>query len=730
MVSKPNGMKTHIQNLKVGTLILVAILALHSCDETFTEIIDEYGMDTGKVLSDTTLTIDPSSQDVEVSFEKVQIKVPKYAILDSALLIIKEYDPAGEKPLEDFDYGPVYDITIEGHEQFRMDIFISLEFDNEQVPEKFEKGIIPMYYNDSLDKWEQFLRYEVDTLNNQVLITTRHLTKVSWWNPNRYSGYTDLFSTGIVNIYYGKSNIPSNSTFSSPNASLYALSKTPHYIEDMAKYLGKAYVRYASSFPAWYRGGLSQTFSIFIDNLGSAEGKKDFITNSIYIDNRLKHSDLKSVCAHELMHLLQDDYYNMAGSSITNAHWWLEATAVNADRFVWQNWLTDKETETYEHFSDLVQNLDKSWDDCDAEPNFYRAGCFISYLTWYRKTIREGGTGPFLKGYNLDAMLIYVGENGPLSSVAETLDEYIQSQGDTLGVLYNEFLRWVITQSGDQQLFLTDQRGYDQLWQEKVEINNGQYGLNASQSIPSLGVRNFKIFNIYEPADRISVDILNQGPDVKIYYSGEKRDGNIFKLVSGPTSHSSNGPFAIPCYGDDRCVDIICINQNNSSAQNVSLNLNALFKFQRFRFNITLNPETPGNPMDIEFNISPNYGDVIIESRTQEGLTMTVEALMSQTLDFPKTTLKLTMNEDCSEIIKAEVHAYIHVVIYGNTEYYSTVDFTIENFPLSILENGLRSNSISGIEVWKNLTHFSLKNGNSTYSAARNKAGFIEIEIS
>lgn len=210
---------------------------LPSCDMSLSEIIDGYGPNSGIVLKDTTLTINTANQDVTVSFDKIHVEISQGTIMNAAQLTIKEYDPAEEVPVEDFDCGPVYDVTIEGHDQFDPTLKITLDFDNEQVAEKLESGIFPMFYNDSLQQWERFKLYSVDTAANQVEIVTSHLCKLSWWSPNRYLGYTDLFSNGAYNIYWKSGDIPSNATFNSPNASLYTYSKNPHYIEDLAHFL-------------------------------------------------------------------------------------------------------------------------------------------------------------------------------------------------------------------------------------------------------------------------------------------------------------------------------------------------------------------------------------------------------------------------------------------------------------------------------------------------------------
>ena len=78
-----------------------------------------------------------------------------------------------------------------------------------------------------------------------------------------------------------------------------------------------------------------------------------------------KRQILRSTAAHEYLHFIQDYYYVMNNASI--GQWWLEALATQADRLVWGDKLVYCESEIYsiESFATLIENLSKSWDDCN-----------------------------------------------------------------------------------------------------------------------------------------------------------------------------------------------------------------------------------------------------------------------------------------------------------------------------------------------------------------------------
>ena len=107
------------------------------------------------------------------------------------------------------------------------------------------------------------------------------------------------------------------------------------------------------------------------------------------------------------MHFIQDNYYVMNKGSI--GMWWLEATATQADRMAWGNSLTYSESELFaiESNSALLENLSKSWDDCNSNPtgillaafcNTFQPIVWAKNSMWLRQLSKEEW-GKFSSGH-------------------------------------------------------------------------------------------------------------------------------------------------------------------------------------------------------------------------------------------------------------------------------------------------------------------------------------------
>ncbi|MEA1875770.1 MAG: DUF5700 domain-containing putative Zn-dependent protease [Bacteroidota bacterium] len=571
-------------------LILVSPLILYtSCTEELSTIIDDYGSYGSTVLKDTSVDINPGSDAVEVSFDLVDIKIPKGAVPDGTELVIARLDESKEENMDEYDYGPVYEITLEEHTTFSDDIIISLSYTNDQIPEKFKLSPFPAYYSEDRQRWERFDIYQIDTVTNQVVIFTKHLTKLCWFSPKKISGYTDYYP-GRFTIYYKESDIKSNSAYNSPRSSYYTFANYPHYIEDIAYYINCAFRRYQSQFPEWK----DSHFNVFIKPLG----KNGYVSvcNSINLDTDMDHNTLRSTCAHELLHVVQDTYYVKLANifSSTSWLWWAEATAVNADRLVFTGLLDEEYESLFYTNNTLPDNLAKSWDDCPTGPNFYAAGGFVSWLHSYRD---------HYKTVAMNELLIHVGTNDHFSTIRTSVNNFIETKlGTSIGEEYRDYIKWAyegkhsVYQTWESAIKLASSHvpASDQGWQKKLQLNNDYPTYTEQQTIPNIGVRCYKIMNYFTPSESVSLEIKDMGQDVEAYVyrvdnfgkNNEKKEF-LKKLEVGVQE-------TLKVEGLEQCLDVMCFNKHVDDDQLVNLEVSTLLGISGFKIFLEVNGASSG----------------------------------------------------------------------------------------------------------------------------------------
>ncbi len=372
----------------------------------------------GRTLIDTTLNVSQREVTVTLS-EGITVTVPKGLSSKSFSMKIREVDMSVQTPAV-INLLKAFDIELSIGEEFEKEIIIRVDFEDDDLSGDVTSNDLAFgFYNTYNKKWAVFPDYEVNLDKGYAVCRTNHLTTVGVWEFVSSGGYSHKFIGDNITVYYTlrgddapmdySEYLPDDKTWHLPSGHK---NWAPIYIQDIAHYTAEARKLFAAS-P--HNLNVSKgNINIYVKDMNGSDGEYGTISGAIYINNTVKiptnvsgvegQDVLKATCAHELMHFIQDNYYVMNKGSI--GMWWLEATATQADRMAWGNSLTYSESELFaiESNSALLENLSKSWDDCNSNPNWYLAGCFLQYLSTYRmgeklnvaKAIKQGGSGASL----------------------------------------------------------------------------------------------------------------------------------------------------------------------------------------------------------------------------------------------------------------------------------------------------------------------------------------------
>ena len=419
------------------SLVLSALLCIYlSCDNFLGKPKDDEPSRGEKLLE---TTVDPSSAEAVVEMEgKIRVEIPQNAVPAGTKVTI--YRPVDESLNEDEShlFHDIYDVEMSSGSSFTIPLKITLFYDPTKVIEaNIPNKIGAAFYNDEWQQWSVYKDVVVDTIANTVSFETYHLTKLSSWTLH---GYTDWMSTSHFDIYWMSSgtNAPIANAAYGPKENWYN-DQDPYYIQDLASYLEEAYTAFQAK---GLRVPTSHTY-VYVTDLAGDDGQSSF-RGHLYISNncnggavsRIARVALPSACAHELLHNVQDYYYMQLFSQYATK-WWLEATAVQADRMVWP---TNSTFEALDFANDNMHLImHRSWDDCLEDPDWYIAGGFLTYLSAFRP------------GAKADiAQLIIRGGEESVSYFRTIIDTYLINELGSAGIgpEFANYIKWAYEGNG------------------------------------------------------------------------------------------------------------------------------------------------------------------------------------------------------------------------------------------------------------------------------------------
>jgi len=198
------------------------------------------------------------------------------------------------------------------------------------------------------------------------------------------SSLPDTYETKNFSIHYATEDpigVPRDDEY--PDARGRASSDAPLFVQDVGVYLEEALAGlHEVGIPA--RGGMLLRHDVFLPP--SADFGSSGLGGPLYLDNDFRNPDtrvfpadftyrLRVTCAHELIHVAQDDYFHTFNA--TAARWWIEATAeFLANRFMD---LRGQELVGVDYYvDDYPHLLEKPWDRSQGNASY----AWARFLDW------------------------------------------------------------------------------------------------------------------------------------------------------------------------------------------------------------------------------------------------------------------------------------------------------------------------------------------------------------
>jgi len=431
------------------------------------------------------------------------------------------------------EFPEVYEITLGTQHVFQKSLNITLNFDPTKLVEgKLKYKIGAAYYNESTNKWSIFKDVKIDSVNNTVSFPTTHLTKLSWWHFKRVIGYTDYLTSPHFIIYWTDGKVPSDTDYKSTLTN--HKGTAPHYIQDILYYLEEARQVYDDKNLTVPKDTTNKAEVRILELPKGVDGNTSYfgfirISQNIKADNEFSQEELvKITCAHELLHYVQDYYYmfTFEGNIIK---WWLEATAVQADRIVWPN-KTKFEAINYAN-NRLGTQLERSWDDCNEDPNWYIAGGFLTYLTTYRD-------GPKL---SIPKIIMETGKATKISYFRTIINNYLKSNLSSYGIghEYRDYIKWAYEHSGPIKInYLPPLQAGNAKYVVPVRLTEDKANWNQTVTVPYLAAKMVKIISpTSQGASSFEIVLNNSDTQIEHYVYVSDRNKTTYKkyLVKNDT---------------------------------------------------------------------------------------------------------------------------------------------------------------------------------------------------
>lgn len=583
-------MKSSIRNLCLTFLVLAI---LFSCKKNNSEVPEN-----------TTNPKDPKTFEVQVGSAPatiaipnvIEMTIPKGAFDGTATIKITPLDATKLPASPDFEMFETFEITSTSGKAFAKDLEITIKYD----PKKGQKDANlngAAYYNEGLKKWIPFNDVIVDAVKSEIHIKSNHLTKLGRFSYTRSLGYTDWASSLHFDFYWNEPGVLTNAQYISPYASV-NVGTDPHYIQDIRFYM-------EASFDAFKKAGLSLPdgkINVYIKKLDGADGMTSFLGNISLNENIVSSTyattaeALPMVCAHELLHFVQDYYYMQLFSNYT-VKWWLEATAVQADRFVWPS---NKKFEVIEYGQNLYQNLATSWDNCNSDPNYYIAGNFLAYLISYR-------TGTKL---SLPEIIVDGGKATDLSFMRTILDDNIKLKlgSSGIGEEFLNFIKWAI--DGKADIKLDPQRPTPTAiypnFKNSIFTTKDQKDTHSS-TIPHLSVAFFNALNNTKEKQTMIAKVESKTDQVVALAYKMNSTGSVTFIKELNNKDS----VLVELTDNQEWVEVVCINKSKDDDGTASVSFKfadkPLIKQFYFGFNVRCNNKTTYSDNSTSTGIN-NYG--------------------------------------------------------------------------------------------------------------------------
>ncbi|MFP4528364.1 MAG: hypothetical protein ACLFQX_07430 [Candidatus Kapaibacterium sp.] len=516
-------------------LLAVTISSLLSCE---CDSDNPIGPQQGKTLIDT--TVNASAGDVTVSIgEGVRLTIPRGISSENINVKIRAIDNLSSVP-DVMKILKAYDIELSIGDVFDKELAIRFDLESDYFEGKTESDFAFGFYNSAEKKWQVFPEYSINIAGSYAECKTNHLTTVGFIEFVTSGGYSYKFVGDNVTVYYcsGSDSPIRYPDYDPPDQSWHLPTSDPAYaplfIQDVAHYIAEARDAFADS--PHNLEVASGNINVYVKDLSSNDGEYGTISGAIYLNNKVslpghvsgvgKEDVLAATCAHELLHLIQDNYYVMNKGSI--GMWWLEATATQADRMVWGNSLLYSESEMYsiESNSTLLETLSKSWDDCNSNPNWYLAGCFLQYMSTYREGAKLNVADAIKAGGDATSGLVRV-----------MLNEQVKSDlGTNLMDEYRDYIQYLFFEGNENLSAFPFDKSFNAIetspsLTKSVRMSKKDHTQSVTVSLPYLATKLISVSNIENSEMRVNYDLSKLDAGLEAYLCRVNAAEGKFELV-------------------------------------------------------------------------------------------------------------------------------------------------------------------------------------------------------
>lgn len=528
--------------------------------------------------------------------DAIMITVPQGAFEGKATFKVATLQSSDLPKAEDFTIYEAFEVTSTSGSTFNKELEITIKYDASQGEKEAGRNGAA-YYDEKRKRWIPFTDVTVDEEKSEIKFKSNHLCKLSRYSIKRQLGYTDWRSSLHFYIYWNAAKVPDNTTYISPYKTV-NVGTDPHYVQDIERYLEDAYAVFKNAQLQLPNGKID----VYLKNLGSGiDGMTSFM-GSIYINEAIQNSNyatveeaLPMVCAHELLHYIQDYYYVQLFSDFTTK-WWLETTAVQADRFVWP---TNKKFEVLEYAQNLYQNLPRSWDDCNSDPEYYIAGNFLAYLITYRQGEK----------LTLPDLIKECGKASNISSIRTIIDNLLRTKKTTIGQEYTHFIQWAIEGKSDIKLppmSPTPTPVYPNFKNAILTDKTQQGNLNAD--IPYLATCFFKGMN--KTKEKLTLIAKMESKSDYITALAYKMSKNANPVLL--REMNSKDSVELESASDSLWIDVVCINKDKDQKGSAAVNFHFITTQPKIT-SILPNKVKPGDTITITgVNLVKKYDDVYL----------------------------------------------------------------------------------------------------------------------
>ncbi|MEI6566147.1 MAG: hypothetical protein WCR20_05710, partial [Verrucomicrobiota bacterium] len=444
---------------------------------------------------------------------KISVTIPPGAVPNGSTLKIEEVLVSKAPQDATLNLHKVYNVSISSGSQFTTPLEISLYYDASKIPTGNQFITIgASYYSTGLQRWNSYQDVLVDKTTSKVTFKTNHLTTLSVWDRQYTYGYTNYLSSSHFYVYWKNGEPMTNSQYKSPFTS-HANATDPYYIQDLLTYLEDSYTAYKNNsfwVPTWSK------VDVYVKDLGSVDGNSSFF-GYLNINKKMDagatgniYDVLQQTAAHEFLHYVQDYYYIQLFSDYTNK-WWLEATATQGDHIVYPN---RSSFEAVEYTTGTVQaQLNKSWDDCNSDPEYYKAGGFLSYIGFYRSGQKA----------NIPALIREGGNKFNLNNIRTIIDNYNNTNltgWKGIGKEYSDYIQWALGNSGSIKIPIMPIISTNDYWVKPVTLS-ALGSQNLTFSIPHMAAALVKIKNTNTLNSAVSILATSMPSEISnfLYYS-------------------------------------------------------------------------------------------------------------------------------------------------------------------------------------------------------------------